>query len=163
MFRMNLLKILHIAGYEQFQDEAIPIEYFKVYANIQGNSGFIYKTFRAQYEFIEDGIIGEFEDISKEKHPNGEDNNDLEVYSIRQLVPNMTPPTIKMGDKTYFHYRLNADIEDPKYFRCLEKEPHKTLIRLERLYNDLVSIYEGLFSVNAEKDNVERNFKVIYD
>jgi len=162
---MSYCRIIRSSSIENLGEETYEYEYYRIIANISGDSGMIIKTFRSGEIFIEDGSEGEFEYVSRDKDNNGLDDNCLYVYSKKPLLPTK-PMSLGVDKREFYQYGLEADIENQDHFPCFY--PNKdnvfgnNVISINELYGDMISFYEKIFSIEAYKDNVGM-FKVFYE
>ncbi|MGG1660916.1 ankyrin repeat domain-containing protein [Brevibacillus sp. NRS-1366] len=129
-------------------------KYHSVTATMEGYSGIIEISFRAEKFFKEGAGDGYLEEISYEWDREGMVNK-LHIYSKERLLsPNDEPVYYRGGN--YYPYQMPADIMNPKEFYCFNPNGYmgNSSIEVRELFSNMKEYYRKIFKVKPKQNDL---------
>ncbi|MCM3625483.1 hypothetical protein HN020_03265 [Brevibacillus borstelensis] len=128
--------------------------YYAVTATMEGYSGIIEISFRAEKFFNEGAGEGYLEGISYEWDRQGAVKK-LRIFSKKRLLSPNDEPVYYRGDH-YFPYSMPADIRNPKEFYCYNPNGYmgNSSIEVRELFANMKDYYKKIFKIKPKQNDL---------
>ncbi|MED3499085.1 ankyrin repeat domain-containing protein [Brevibacillus agri] len=128
--------------------------FYAVTATMEGYSGIIEISFRAEKFFNEGAGEGYLEGISYEWDRQGAVKQ-LNIYSKKRLLSPNDESVYYKGDH-YFPYKMPADIRNPKEFYCYNPNGYmgNSSIEIRELFTNMKEYYKKIFKVKPKQNDL---------